>query len=107
MTSLVLQQLEQLEMLLRKHSHWQIMQPDASALASSQPFCLDTLEPLEWLQWILIPRLRTLIAAQQPLPQNFTIAPYYEEALSPATAGHVEIVHHLTQLDALFTGESV
>lgn len=102
MTPLLLQRLEQLETLLRDHQHWQETPPSASALASDQPFCLDTLEPLEWLQWVLIPRLRALIAAQQPLPQNFAIAPYFEIALTAATPGHASILRSLTQLDALF-----
>ena len=105
MTPLVSEQLTQLETLLREHQHWQETPPSASALASSQPFCLDTLEPLEWLQWILIPRLRALIAAQQPLPQNFAIAPYFEVALTAATPGHAPILRSLSQLDALFTDD--
>jgi len=105
MTSLLLQRLEQLETLMRDHHHWQETPPSASALASSQPFCLDTLEPLEWLQWVLIPRMRALVAAQQPLPQKFAVAPYFEVALASTTPGHAPILLSLAQLDALFMDE--
>lgn len=43
---------------------------------------MDTMEPVEWLQWVLIPRMHTLIDNAQPLPQAFAVAPYYEMALA-------------------------
>ena len=46
-------QLLLIETLLRQHEHWQETAPHESAFASDQPFCMDTLEPLEWLQWVL------------------------------------------------------
>lgn len=46
--------LRAIEALLRETEHWQETAPDSSAFASDKPFCLDTLEPLEWLQWVLI-----------------------------------------------------
>ena len=67
-----------------KRNHWQEQAPDSRAFASEQPFCLDTLEPLEWLQWVLIPRMHQLLDSGMPLPQNFAVAPYYEMALDKA-----------------------
>ena len=66
-----------IEALLRETEHWQDSAPDSRAFASEQPFCLDTMEPLEWLQWVLIPRMRQLLESGMPLPQNFAVAPYY------------------------------
>lgn len=51
---------------------------------------MDTMEPLEWLQWVLIPRMHTLLDNAQPLPEAFAVAPYYEMALAadhPAAGG--------------------
>lgn len=64
---LITQRLEQVEAVMREHNLWQSTSPHASAFESCEPFCLDTLEPLEWLQWVLIPRMHALIAAQHPL----------------------------------------
>ncbi|CDL60354.1 Hypothetical protein YqcC (clustered with tRNA pseudouridine synthase C) [Klebsiella pneumoniae IS39] len=61
--------LRAIEALLRETEHWQETAPDSSAFASDKPFCLDTLEPLEWLQWVLIPRMHQLLESGQPLPQ--------------------------------------
>jgi uncharacterized protein YqcC (DUF446 family) len=33
------------------------------------------MEPLEWLQWVLIPRMHQLLESGMPLPQNFAVAP--------------------------------
>ena len=73
-----------IEALLRETDHWQDNAPESRAFASQQPFCMDTLEPLEWLQWVLIPRMHHLLDSEQPLPQNFAVAPYYEMALDAA-----------------------
>ena len=62
--------LRAIEALLRETEHWQETAPDSSAFASDKPFCLDTLEPLEWLQWVLIPRMHQLLESGQPLPRN-------------------------------------
>jgi uncharacterized protein YqcC (DUF446 family) len=33
------------------------------------------LEPLEWLQWVLIPRMHQLLESGQPLPQILPLRP--------------------------------
>ncbi|HDY3083312.1 TPA: YqcC family protein, partial [Salmonella enterica] len=78
----VRQQLHALETLLREHRHWRLDAPQAHLFTSTQPFFMDTMEPLEWLQWVLIPRMHTLLDNAQPLPEAFAVAPYYEMALA-------------------------
>ena len=97
--------LRAIEALLRETEHWQATAPDSSAFASDKPFCLDTLEPLEWLQWVLIPRMHQLLESGQPLPQNFAVAPYYEMALDQAHPVSESKLAELLLLDALFAGE--
>ncbi|MCZ4060334.1 YqcC family protein [Pantoea sp. LMR881] len=104
---LITQRLEQLEAVMREHDLWQETTPAASAFESREPFCLDTLEPLEWLQWVLIPRMHALVAAQQPLPQNLAIAPYFEMALTPTQSGRALLLLTLRQFDALFMDDAV
>lgn len=101
----VRQRLHSIEAQMRTHQQWQAHEPDPSVFASTQPFCMDTLEPLAWLQWVLIPRLHQLIDAQQPLPDSFAVAPYYEMALDAAHPFRSVILAELEQLDALFTGD--
>lgn len=96
------ERLHTLEMLLREAGFWQETAPDSQALASEQPFCLDTLQPLEWLQWVLLPRMQQLLDSEQPLPQNFALAPYYEMALDAAHPLRDSLLAELQLLDALF-----
>lgn len=101
-THLIIQRLQQVEAVMREHGHWQTHAPAAEAFNSTQPFCLDTLQPLEWLQWVLLPRMQALLDAGAALPQNFAVTPYYEMALPPTTPCHAALLLTLSQLDALF-----
>ncbi len=71
--------LVELKQQLKKQSLWQQHAPDAKALSSQQPFAVDTLEPQEWLQWIFIARMESLIEAGGDIPRGFEITPYFEE----------------------------
>ncbi|MFV9670084.1 YqcC family protein [Pantoea sp. ARC607] len=98
---LITQRLEQLEAVMREYQLWQSTPPPEGALDSREPFCMDTLEPLQWLQWVLVPRMHALIAARHPLPQNFAVAPYYEVVLMPDQPGIAPLLLTLRQLDLL------
>ena len=101
----VRERLHALEALLRETRHWQEKAPDARALTSDQPFCMDTLEPLEWLQWVLIPRMHQLLDSQQPLPSRLAVAPYYEIALDSAHPLRERVLGELILLDELFADD--
>lgn len=103
--SRVRQQLQHIEALLREHQQWQAVAPDPGVFESTQPFCMDSLEPYEWLQWVLIPRMHALLDGEHPLPTAFAIAPYYEIALEASHPARDVILAQLQALDALFTGE--
>lgn len=98
----VRQHLLAIEQVLRDHALWQEAMPHPAALDSTQPFCMDTLEPVEWLQWVLIPRLHILLDNGHALPGEFAIAPYYEMALEPARREREPLLTALLALDAVF-----
>lgn len=93
--------LEELELVLRQHSHWQLTPPDEPLLTSTEPFAIDTLDCHQWLQWIFIPKFGQLIALQLPLPAQFEISPYIEEAMKEKV-GVNDILSVTRQLDLLF-----
>lgn len=64
---------------LQALNEWDSKPPSAEALASTQPFCVDTLSLPQWLQFIFLPRMSTLIDSGQPLPTKCGIAPIAEE----------------------------
>lgn len=81
MESRLKQHLIDLETALKAHKQWESIAPSAEALASTQPFCVESLSPTQWLQWIFITRMHALLEAKATLPRNFAITPYLEEAL--------------------------
>lgn len=64
----VADQLLLIERELRQLGWWQCEAPSAEALASQTPFCVDTLAFEQWLQWILLPRMKMLLESDSPLP---------------------------------------
>ena len=81
-------------------------QPQPHQFNSTQPFFMDTMEPLEWLQWVLIPRMHDLLDNNQPLPGAFAVAPYYEMALATDHPQRALILAELEKLDALFADDA-
>ena len=71
MESRLKQHLIDLETALKAHKQWESIAPSAEALASTQPFCVESLSPTQWLQWIFIPRMHALLEAKATLPRNF------------------------------------
>ncbi len=62
------EQLLLIERELRVLGWWQEQAPSAEALASQEPFCVDTLTFEQWLQWIFLPRMKLLLETGAQLP---------------------------------------
>ena len=50
-----------IEAQLRQIGQWDRLPPSREALASSQPFCVDTLTLPQWLQFIFLPTLYQIL----------------------------------------------
>ncbi len=61
-------QLLLIERELRIRNLWTSSPPDARALASQEPFCVDTLSFEQWLQWIFLPRMKVVLERGEALP---------------------------------------
>lgn len=69
----------ELKQALQEAKLWTAMPPSEEAMASTAPFCIDTMELNDWLQWIFLPRMQALLDAHQDLPTACGIAPLVEE----------------------------
>jgi len=78
---------------------WGEQSPSAEALASTQPFCVDTLTFSEWIQWLMIPRLQMMITQQMPLPQNSNIHAMAEEVFKTLATDTALLEELIRQLD--------
>ena len=77
-STLLRQQLQQLEAELRAASLWSAQPPSAEAMASAMPFMYDTLQIEEWLQWVFVPRMHALLDANAGLPDSCSVHPLAE-----------------------------
>lgn len=57
-----------IERELRVLGWWSETPPGDEALSSVEPFCVDTLEFEQWLQWVFLPRMKIILEENLPLP---------------------------------------
>ncbi|WP_369308494.1 YqcC family protein [Providencia rettgeri] len=103
----IIEKLRHLEEEMKLKLLWREQPPKQEAFESVEPFCIDTMEASEWLQWILIPRLQAIIDQGGSLPTSFAIAPYFEEAYKhDEEQQYLVLLEHLRELDSLFSTNS-
>lgn len=68
-----------LEQQMHEAKLWEVSPPSDQALASAEPFAIDTLQPEQWLQWVFIQKMNVMIKLNQLLPKGFSISPYFSE----------------------------
>ena len=88
-----------IESELRKLGLWSQIPPTERALASDQPFCVDTLTLSQWLQFIFLPTLYQLIKNNEDLPRRCGVAPMAEEYFRGSELATDALVAALHQLD--------
>lgn len=94
-------QLLLIERELRRLGMWTVQAPSASALASTQPFCIDTLPLEQWLQWIFLPRMKLILESADALPRVSGILPMAELAYQgrgPSVAGLLQAIESFDRL---------
>jgi uncharacterized protein YqcC (DUF446 family) len=94
-----------IEAELRQLNLWEAQIPSAEALASTEPFCVDTLSFTQWLQFIFIPRMYALVKNQQLPPGRCDIKPLAEECFRNSRLDVVRLQNSLGHLDQLINRE--
>lgn len=85
-----------IEQELRLLGWWEERAPSAEALASVEPFAVDTLSFEQWLQWIFLQRMKIILENDLPLPNASGI-------LEMAEMVYVDRVQESTQLRRLLS----
>lgn len=88
-----------IEKELRELQLWEAESPSAEALASTQPFAIDTLNFPQWLQFIFIPRLYLMIEQRMPLPNVSGVKPMAEEYFRVLSLNSAVLITHLEKID--------
>lgn len=92
-----------LEFELRRLALWEVHHPGPEALASAQPFAMDTLSLPQWLQFIFIPRMSALVESRAALPHKCGIAPMAEEYCRSRGMGGASLIAVLESFDTLLS----
>lgn len=92
-----------IEAEMRQLEIWSFQRPAEEALASTQPFCIDTLSFPEWLQFIFLERMKQLVESNRPLPSVSGIAPMAEEYLRGLDISGRRLVQRLEEMDQLLS----
>jgi len=95
-----------IEAQLRQLGQWSQVHPPAEALASDLPFCVDTLTLPQWLQFVFLPTLYTMLQEGQTLPGRCGIAPMAEEYFRGTGLGSSALVAALVRIDELLSEEA-
>ena len=92
-----------IEAQLRRLGLWDKIPPSSQALASTQPFCVDTMTLPQWLQFVFLPTMREMLEAEQPLPDRCGIAPMAEEFFRDSELAISELLASLERVDELLS----
>ncbi len=90
--------LDELELQLKAHKLWQREPIDAVLLRSQQPFCIDTLQFEQWLQFVFIVKMHELIKSQQSLPTSIALTPMAEVTWKDRYQDVQRVVHSIDKL---------
>ena len=88
-----------IEAEMRRIDLWGAASPSEAALRSTTPFCHDTLAFHQWLQWVFLPRMKTVLGEDAGWPARSDIFPLAAEALRECEADPSELLLLIKQLD--------
>jgi len=92
-----------IEAELKQLQLWQTNRPSDKALASTEPFCIDTLSLPQWLQFIFLERMTNLISQKRALPAQCGVAPLAAEFFKGHSGNGLQLINLLQRLDALLS----
>jgi uncharacterized protein YqcC (DUF446 family) len=103
-TVLLAELLLSIEGELRQLGWWTATPPTAQALASEQPFAVDSMEFEQWLQWLFLPRMQQILNSGGPLPGACGIQPMAEMVLVERAGQARTLLALLGEFDRLIAG---
>lgn len=94
----------QIEIELRRLNAWASELPPEEAFQSTAPFCVDTLDFTQWLQFVFVERMKVIIENEHPLPTVSGIAPMAEEHFRGREQSVRGLIKELESIDQLLSG---
>lgn len=97
----------EIESEMRRVGLWGHTPLPAAAFASRVPFCHDTMEFEQWLQWVLLPRMRQVVEQDDGWPNNSAILPLAEHRFAQLPHATSNLAEMLGLFDDLIVRRSV
>ncbi|GED22052.1 YqcC family protein [Halomonas halmophila] len=100
------QALRELESAMRAADMWRMEAPEPAAYNSVEPFCIDTMSLPQWLRFVFIARLETLVEQQGAMPSKSDVAPAVEAYLTQEgarTSDRILVGKAIERVDSLVT----
>lgn len=91
------------EAQLRQLGLWEAQPPSAEALASTEPFAIDTMNFKQWLQFVFVARLYAMLNTGGSLPGACAITPMAEEYFSGLQLPSGPLLETLAAIDAVLS----
>ncbi|XUO83808.1 YqcC family protein [Halomonas sp. KM007] len=96
----------ELEAAMKAANLWRLPLPEASAFASQEPFCVDTMSLPQWVRYVFVARLTALVEAQATLPAKCEVAPAMAAYLMQEkvrASDQVLVIRAMERVDQLVT----
>lgn len=100
------EQLLQLETELKSLGCWQSEPLPPEAYESTEPFCIDRMSFVQWLQFVFLPRMRALLDGGHPLPTQMQITPLAEVYFSQAGLDAQAVLDVLARIEKQVIGNT-
>lgn len=91
--------LNELQTELKLAGLWSDTEPSKMPLSSIQPFGLDTLTFYEWLQFVLVKKLRLICDRRESLPDSSDVTTMAEEVFKSDEITAPEVLRILSIID--------
>lgn len=88
-----------IEAEMRRLNLWESQAPEEEALASLMPFCHDTLRFEQWLQWVFLPKMKTVLETEEGFPASSDITPLAELRLEQLAKDTDHLLTLIQQFD--------
>ncbi|MDH5379066.1 MAG: YqcC family protein [Gammaproteobacteria bacterium] len=95
-----------LEAEMRKAGLWEDKAPPREAINSNSPFCYDTLRFSQWLQWVFLPKVKTLLENDEILPKSSHILPYAYHTLNAQNCANHKLLLLINEFDQIINRSS-
>jgi uncharacterized protein YqcC (DUF446 family) len=94
-----------LQMAMQDCGVWECDIPSKEAVASTEPFCVDSMSFEQWLRFVMIERFKMMLASGETLPSRCHISPMAEEAFKGKPQSKVRsLVTCLNRIDQHLSG---